>query len=355
MKFVTMMSLREIASSVEKRWWPLKWHYIRVTAKFFESTILLGLVILIREGIIQLLPVFHGNACLCQALRYYSGDILNNQSENKTRATWQRGRWRREKWEREPVSIFLTTLFRTFLSRLDLAVKTVNTSVRYNHSQVSRTSISLNVRNILHANVWKSLSSNSSTASANLALDHSKCCRFCTKNLTYIRTKVPRISLFNVVKNKALLAFTGTESLVLADVLESLGHNLLRSNQLSQVSCLTCVRTLMRLYATFTKLVSGSNGRISPKRLCSNSATEISPVSKRTREDGAPRATNSWRCLALAEENTGLPQAPLVDNMAGISFLENAMDSRRNISAMESVQQPPTITEVRCPVCWESS
>ena len=96
-----------------------------------------------------------------------------------------------------------------------------------------------------------------------------------------------------MVKNKALLAFTGTESLVLADVVESVGHNLLRSNQLSQVSSLTCVRTLTRLYATFTKLVSGLNGRISPKRLCSNSATGISPVSKGTREDGVPRATNS--------------------------------------------------------------
>ena len=202
------------------------------------------------------------------------------------------------------------------------------------------------------------MSSNSSTASANLALDRSKCCRFYTKNLTCIGTKVPRISLYNVVKNKALLAFTGTESLVLADVVESLGHKLLRNNQLSQVSCLTCARTLTRLYATFTKLVSGSNGGISSKRLCSNSPTGISPVSKRTREDGAPRATNSRRCLTLAEENTGLPQAPLVDNvsensnpLAGISFLENAMDSRRNISATESVQQPPTITKVRFPVC----
>ena len=107
--------------------------------------------------------------------------------------------------EREPVSISLTTLFRPFLSRLDSAVKTVNTSVSYNHSQVSRASISRD------ANVWKFMSSNSlscesirffsallssftrrsddqkyicsqatnlSTASTNLALDLSKCCRF---------------------------------------------------------------------------------------------------------------------------------------------------------------------------------
>ena len=174
------------------------------------------------------------------------------------------------------------------------------------------------------------MSSNSSTASANLALDRSKSCRFCTKNLTCIGTKVPRISLYNVVKNKALLAFTGTESLVLADVVESLGHKLLRNNQLSQVSCLNCARTLMRLYATFTKLVGGSNGGILQQFAYWNFS-----VSKQTREDGAPLATNSRRCLAPAEENTGLSQAPLVDNisensnpLAGISFLENAMDSR---------------------------
>ena len=48
----------------------------------------------------------------------------------------------RKMGEREAVSISLTTFFRPFLSRLDSAVKTVNTSVSYNHSQVSRASIS---------------------------------------------------------------------------------------------------------------------------------------------------------------------------------------------------------------------
>ena len=47
------------------------------------------------------------------------------------------------------LAFFLTTLFRPFLSPLDLAVKTVNTPFRYNHSQVPRASISRDVRNIL--------------------------------------------------------------------------------------------------------------------------------------------------------------------------------------------------------------
>ena len=84
---------------------------------------------------------------LCQALRWYSGDVLKSRA--KIRREGREGeRWRREKWEREPVSISLTTLFRPFLSRLDSAVKTVNTSVSYNHSQVSRASISRDVNSL---------------------------------------------------------------------------------------------------------------------------------------------------------------------------------------------------------------
>ena len=125
-------------------------------------------------------------------------------------ATWERGRWRWEKWEIEPVRISLTTLFRPFLSRLDSTVKTVNTSVSYNHSQVSRASISHGTNSLCECVdiyvfefviLWEhpvfsalvssftcqsddqkyiccSQATNSSTASANLTLDNSKCCRF---------------------------------------------------------------------------------------------------------------------------------------------------------------------------------
>ena len=60
--------------------------------------------------------------------------------------------------EREPVSISLTTLFRPFLSRLDSAVKPVNTSVSYNHSLVSRVRIARDANSL--CNVWKFMSSN---------------------------------------------------------------------------------------------------------------------------------------------------------------------------------------------------
>ena len=90
---------------------------------------------------------------LCQALRWYSGDVLKSRA--KIRREGREGeRWLREKWEREPVSISLTTFFRPFLSRPDSTVKTANTSVRYNHSQVSRARISRNA-NSFSANVLK--------------------------------------------------------------------------------------------------------------------------------------------------------------------------------------------------------
>ena len=121
------------------------------------------------------------------------------------RATWERGRWWWEKWEIEPVRISLTTLFRPFLSCLDSTVKTVNTSVSYNHYQVSRVSISHDTNSLCECvdiyvfefvilwehPVFSALVSsftcqsddqkyisclqatNSSTASANLALAHS--------------------------------------------------------------------------------------------------------------------------------------------------------------------------------------
>lgn len=188
----------------------------------------------------------------------------------------------------------------------------------------------------------------SETEFANRAVHPSKSCRFCKKSLTYIGSKVPRVSVFNVVKNKELLAYTGTESVVLPDVVGSLGHKLQGHEVLSEISCLTCARTLTRVYATFTKLVSHSNGGISSstKRLCSNSPTGISPLSKRTREDGA--RAKSRRSLDLTDASV-LPEELDKENSipsAGISSLEDAVDSRKDLSS-ESEQQQTAIVTVR--------
>ena len=67
----------------------------------------------------------------------YSGDV-SEQSENKTRATWERGWWRREKWEREPVSIFLTNQNQQFLQPGVLQPGVLTTRGSYNQGSYNQ-------------------------------------------------------------------------------------------------------------------------------------------------------------------------------------------------------------------------
>ena len=46
----------------------------------------------------------------------------------------------------------------------------------------------------------------------------SRHCRFCTKNVTCCGTKVPRVSLYSVMKNKQLVALTDSDDFFLSDV-----------------------------------------------------------------------------------------------------------------------------------------
>lgn len=81
--------------------------------------------------------------------------------------------------------------------------------------------------------------------------------------------------------------------------------------------------------------------------MSSNSPTGISPLSKRTREDGA--RAKSRRCLNLADVSV-LPKEVDKENSipsAGISSLEDAMDSRKDLSS-ESEQQQTAIVKVKC-------
>ena len=49
-------------------------------------------------------------------------------------------------------------------------------------------------------------------------------CRFCNKKVSFSGTKVPRASLFNEVRNKQLVVLLYGESVMLSDVVASLGH-----------------------------------------------------------------------------------------------------------------------------------
>ena len=95
--------------------------------------------------------------------------------------------------------------------------------------------------------------------SPGLGFQPSKSCRFCQTNLTCLGTKVPRVSLFNAIRNKKLINVTlsSNETLVMSSVSRCCVfawlclRKLLRNEELSSVSCLTCSRTVTRIYGTF--------------------------------------------------------------------------------------------------------
>ena len=62
--------------------------------------------------------------------------------------------------------------------------------------------------------------------SSGLGFQPSKSCGFCQKNLTSLGTNVPRVSLFNAVRNKKFINATllSDETLVLTDVVSSLSR-----------------------------------------------------------------------------------------------------------------------------------
>ena len=108
--------------------------------------------------------------------------------------------------------------------------------------------------------------------------------------------------------------------------MDSLGY------KLSDVSCLTCGRTLARIYGTLKKVTALANGGVvdtaRPKRISRNSPTGISPAAKRTREHLCTSSVSSRsprRSLALSDVNKE-NQNPL----AGVCALDDGM-----ISAMD--------------------
>ena len=131
------------------------------------------------------------------------------------------------------------------------------------------------------------MSLNSSFPSASeLSVHPSTCCRFCQKNVKCQGTaKIPRVSLFNEVFNKDLVGFLGADSLVLADLASSLGHDLKSDPRFSNVSCLTCARTLARMHDSVVKLFAGIVERESLKavkrQMNARSPTRDTPSAKR--------------------------------------------------------------------------
>ena len=57
-----------------------------------------------------------------------------------------------------------------------------------------------------------------SLLSNDLQVPPSLFCRFCQKNLICTGAKVPKVSLFSVLKTRDLVGFSGAERLILADM-----------------------------------------------------------------------------------------------------------------------------------------
>ena len=127
-------------------------------------------------------------------------------------------------------------------------------------------------------------------------------------------------------------------------VVFSLGHKLLRNEELSSVSCLTCARTLARIYGTFKKLTGKSNAgfvAVTGKRFSSNSPTGMSPSAKRTRELLALNGTSRGprRSLNLSSEN----QAPV----ARVTSLEDQMNLAMNLDSASGPNSGQTVMKVK--------
>ena len=210
-------------------------------------------------------------------------------------------------------------------------VKCQNVSVEF-PARVSR------LRSVFVSSCDRFMSSLSTKISSNVEVHPSKCCRFCKKNVTCQGTKVPRVSLFNIIRNKELLAYSDDDYLVLADVVDSLGYKLVRNEKLSDVSCLTCARTLARIYGTFKKVTAQANDGVvetpRAKRISRNSPTGISPAAKRTREHLSTSSVSlrsPRRSLALNDVNRE-NQNPLAGVCALDDGLISAMDLGSDVS-----------------------
>ena len=193
----------------------------------------------------------------------------------------------------------------------------------------------------LHCLVVLLMSLNSSLPSASeLSVHPSTCCRFCQKNVKCRGTaKIPRVSLFNEVFNKDLVGFSGADSLVLTDLASSLGHDLKSDPRFSDVSCLTCARTLARTHASVVKLFAGIVERGSLKAVKrqtnARSPTGDTPSAKRPNTSSGDRqesTSKSRRSLSLGGQTSGDDQSVL-----GVTPISDQLDSAMNIDGEQTI------------------
>ena len=96
--------------------------------------------------------------------------------------------------------------------------------------------------------------------SGQMQVERGRICRFCKKLLNPPKGKrMPVVSVLNRFKNKALLAASGQESVVLAAEVEKLGNCLHRRMNFPKLSCLSCARQVVRVVLICTVITSCCN------------------------------------------------------------------------------------------------
>ena len=137
--------------------------------------------------------------------------------------------------------------------------------------------------------------------------------------MTCLGTKVPRVSLFNVVRNKELVCYSGDEYFVLADVVGSLGFDLVRNEKtfrykLSADMCEDVGQNLRHFYENYRKSERRdrqSAWKTNVKQFANGSFT----LSKRTRElvhvASSLKTLNPRRALDLIFQSSQVKCTPM--------------------------------------------
>ena len=83
-------------------------------------------------------------------------------------------------------------------------------------------------------------------------------CRLCKKNLTAFGSRLPRVSLFTVLRNKELVT-APQRTVELHTLFQRMGFPLQRGKNYSELCCLSCARKTVRCYNLFVSITEHCN------------------------------------------------------------------------------------------------
>jgi len=194
-------------------------------------------------------------------------------------------------------------------------------------------------------------------------MDERNICRFCRKNLLAFKTKVPRVSVFSVLRNKELVT-APKQTVEISNVFTELGFCLEKGQEYPELCCLTCARQAVRCVTTLKTLTKHCNKAIRilnsdvpllnkkecPKRAVTvHSPSGVSPSVKKTRILHLPDKT-SKRSLNLSmcvEQVPCCSQKDMHDSSDRTGGVEELIDIDEKMkSSMNVVPGTETVVKV---------